>query len=44
MGYAVVGVQIADDEQRAQAIGILESRGAHTINYFGKTVVETIKP
>ncbi len=43
-GSSVVAVQVADDERRTQALSILERRGAHTINYFGKTVVETIKP
>jgi hypothetical protein len=44
-GAAVVSLRVDGDEARREdAVALLEREGAHTINYFGKAVVHTLRP
>jgi hypothetical protein len=44
-GASVVSLRVdGDDARKDQAVSLLGREGAHTINYFGKAVVHTLKP
>lgn len=43
-GKAVVGVRVADSEDRRKAIASLQRQGAHFINRFGAWATEEIAP
>jgi hypothetical protein len=43
-GHALVGVRIADGEQRRRAVDLLRQHGAHFINRFGAWATEEIAP
>ncbi|MDQ2673498.1 MAG: hypothetical protein M3Y40_02480 [Chloroflexota bacterium] len=43
-GHAVIGLKVADAEERRRAIGVLVSHGAHFINRFGEWATEEIAP
>jgi len=42
-GSAVVSF-LASDERQNEALSLLESSDAHTVNFFGAAVVHTLKP
>jgi hypothetical protein len=42
--HPVIGVRIADAEERRRAIGVLRRHGAHFINRFGAWATEEIAP
>jgi hypothetical protein len=44
-GQSVISLRVDGDEaRRDEAVGLLEREAAHTINYFGKAVVHTLRP
>jgi hypothetical protein len=43
-GHAVIGLRIADADERRRAIGVLVRHGAHFINRFGAWATEEIAP
>jgi hypothetical protein len=43
-GQSVIAVHAPGTEDRQRAFGILEAHNAHYINFYGKWVIEALKP
>jgi hypothetical protein len=43
-GQSVIAVYAPKAEDRERALGILEAHNAHYINFYGKWVIEALKP
>src|SRR5262245_28014742 len=43
-GQSVIAVHAPKAEDRERALGVLEAHGAHSITFFGKWTIETLKP
>jgi hypothetical protein len=43
-GQSVIAVYAPTAEDRERALGILEAHNAHCINFYGKWVIEALKP